>query len=141
MFVSWLAKYQWKKLIEPYNSVGAGVHKVGKVVFRPTLTLIFGKCEKGKLHILKMVGFVHLRRYYKNLYMIELLCFLMYFYFGLKGYSETLNKWYKDSVTCKEPETQIQFGIYKLIAHFALVKKKAWCILKFYIFKFCKFTY
>ena len=101
-----MAKYQWKKLIEHYNSVGAGVHKVGKVVFRPTLTLIFGKCEKGKLHILKMVGLVHLRRYYKNVYIIELSCFLMYFYFGLKGYSETLNKWYKDSVTCKEPETQ-----------------------------------
>ena len=31
-FVSWLAKYQWKKIIEHYNSVGAGVHKVGKVV-------------------------------------------------------------------------------------------------------------
>ena len=81
-----------KKMIEHYNSVGAGVHKVGKVVFRPTLTLIFGKCEKGKLHILKMVGLVHLRRYYKNVYIIELSCFLMYFYFGLKGYSEALNK-------------------------------------------------
>ena len=48
LFVSWLAKYEWKKFIENYNSVGAGAHKVRKVVFGPTLTLIFlifGKCE------------------------------------------------------------------------------------------------
>ena len=32
LFVSWLAKYQWKRIIEHYNSVGAGAHKVGKVV-------------------------------------------------------------------------------------------------------------
>ena len=31
LFVSWLAKYQWKKIIENYNSVGAGAHNVGKV--------------------------------------------------------------------------------------------------------------
>ena len=40
-----------KKNIENYNSVGAGAHKVGKVVF-----LIFGKCETGKLHIFKKFG-------------------------------------------------------------------------------------
>ena len=35
-FASRLAKYKGKKIIENYNSVGAGVHKVGKVVsFRP----------------------------------------------------------------------------------------------------------
>ena len=49
-----------KKIIENYNSVGAGAHKVGKVVsFCPTLTLIFlifGKFEIGKLHILKKFG-------------------------------------------------------------------------------------
>ena len=48
-----------KKKFENYNSVGAGAHKVGKVVFGPTLTLIFlifGKCEIGKLHILKKFG-------------------------------------------------------------------------------------
>ena len=60
MFVSWLAKYKWKKIIENYNSVGAGAHKVGKVVsfwpsFDPNLP-IFGEHKKGKLNILKKVG-------------------------------------------------------------------------------------
>ena len=32
LFASWLAKYKWKKIIENYNSVGAGAHKVGKVI-------------------------------------------------------------------------------------------------------------
>ena len=32
LFVSWLAKYQWKKIIEHCNSVAAAAHKVGKVV-------------------------------------------------------------------------------------------------------------
>ena len=60
LFVSWLAKYQWKKIIEQCNSVGAGVHKVGKVVslwsrFDPSFLDIL-ECEKGKLHMLKKVG-------------------------------------------------------------------------------------
>ena len=32
LFVSWLAKYKRKRIIENYNSVGAGAHKLGKVV-------------------------------------------------------------------------------------------------------------
>ena len=59
LFVSWLATYQWKKIIENCNSVGVGAHKVGKIVFGPTLTLIlpiFGERKKGKLYILKKVG-------------------------------------------------------------------------------------
>ena len=57
MFVSWLAKYQWKKMIEHYKSVGAWAHKVGKVVSLWTLIFLkFGDCEKDKLHILKKVG-------------------------------------------------------------------------------------
>ena len=32
LFVSWLATYQWKKIIENSKSVGAGAHKVEKVV-------------------------------------------------------------------------------------------------------------
>ena len=32
LFVSCLAKYQLKQIIENFNSVGAGAHKVGKVV-------------------------------------------------------------------------------------------------------------
>ena len=28
--ISWLATYQWKKIIENFNSVGAGAHEVGK---------------------------------------------------------------------------------------------------------------
>ena len=31
-FVSWLATYQWEKIIENCNSVGTGAQKVGKVV-------------------------------------------------------------------------------------------------------------
>ena len=59
MFVSWLATYQWKKIIENCNSVGAGAQNIGKIVFGPTLTLIlpiFGERKKGKLNILKKVG-------------------------------------------------------------------------------------
>ena len=32
MFVSWLAIYQCKKIIENCNSVGAGAQNIGKVV-------------------------------------------------------------------------------------------------------------
>ena len=32
LFDSCLSKYKWKKIIENYNSVGAGAHKVGKVI-------------------------------------------------------------------------------------------------------------
>ena len=57
LFVSWLAKYNWKTIIENYNSVGAGAQKVGIVVsFWPNLDLIFlifGKCEIGKFYIFK----------------------------------------------------------------------------------------
>ena len=51
-----------KKNIEHCNSVGAGAHKVAKVVslwpnFDPNSPdTVFGKYEKGKLHILKKVG-------------------------------------------------------------------------------------
>ena len=30
VFVSWLATYQWQKIIENFNSVGAGAHRLGK---------------------------------------------------------------------------------------------------------------
>ena len=30
LFISWLATNQWKKIIENFNSVGAGAHKVEK---------------------------------------------------------------------------------------------------------------
>ena len=62
MFVPWLATYQRKKNIENCNSVGAGAHKVGKVVnFGPSLTLVFplfGEREKGKLYIMKKFGLI-----------------------------------------------------------------------------------
>ena len=80
-----------KKNIEHCNSVDAGAHKVGKVVsFWPNFDpnspdTVFGKYEKGKLHILKKVGLAHLGRYYKNVYITALLCFLMYFYFAWKS--------------------------------------------------------
>ena len=31
LFVSWLAKYQWNKIFENGNSVGAGAHEGGRV--------------------------------------------------------------------------------------------------------------
>ena len=58
LFVSWLAKYQEKKLLNITIMLKQEFIKQGKLVFGPTLTLIFltfGKCEKGKLHILKKV--------------------------------------------------------------------------------------
>ena len=64
--------------IEHYTIVGAGAHRVGKAVSLWSLTLIllmFGKCEKGKLHILKKVALSTLKRYYKNVYIIALSCF------------------------------------------------------------------
>ena len=59
-FVLWLATYQWKKVNENCNCVGAGAHKGGKeLVFGPTLTLIlsiFWERKKGKLNVLTKVG-------------------------------------------------------------------------------------
>ena len=71
MFVSWLAKYKWKKIIENYNSVGAGAHKVGKVVsfwpnFDPNFTDIWRR-KQGKLHILKKVGLGTFKDILKNI--------------------------------------------------------------------------
>ena len=90
LFAPWLATYQWKNLIQNCNSVGAGAHKVEKVVsFDPTLTLIlpiFGKRKKGKLYILKKLVLVRLRRYYENMYIINtVMFFLTYFYFAWKN--------------------------------------------------------
>ena len=45
-----------EKIIENCNSAGEEAHKLGKVVFGPTLSLLlplFGERKKGKLHILK----------------------------------------------------------------------------------------
>ena len=90
LFAPWLATYQWKNFIQNCNSVGAGAHKVEKVVsFGPTLTLtlqIFGKRRKGKLYILKKLVLVRLRRYYENMYVINtVMFFLRYFYFAWKN--------------------------------------------------------
>ena len=46
LFVSWLAMYKSKTIIENWNSVGAGVHEVAKVVsfcpnFDPNFTDIW----------------------------------------------------------------------------------------------------
>ena len=60
MSLGWLDTRE--KNIEHCNSVVAGAHKVGKVVslwpnFDPNFPdTVFGKYEKGKLHILKKVG-------------------------------------------------------------------------------------
>ena len=59
LFVSWSTTYQWEKIIENCNSVGAGAHKVGKVVrFWPNFDLIlqiFRERKKGKFYMLKKV--------------------------------------------------------------------------------------
>ena len=59
-FVSWLATYQWKKLLKTAILLVQELRIYEKwLVFGPTLTLIlpiFGECEKGKLYILKKVG-------------------------------------------------------------------------------------
>ena len=80
LFVSWLATYQWKKIIENCNSVCAGADKVGKTVliFGPTLTvisLIFGERKNGKSYILKTVGLSTIKEILKKLYIIALSCF------------------------------------------------------------------
>ena len=80
LFVSWLATYQWKKIIENYDSVCAGADKVGKTVliFGPTLTvisLIFGECKNGKSYMLKKVGFSTIKEILKKSYIIALSCF------------------------------------------------------------------
>ena len=55
-----MATYQWQKIIENFNSVGAVAHRLGKLVsfypnFDPNFT-IFGERKKDKLYILKKVG-------------------------------------------------------------------------------------
>ena len=84
-----------KTTIENCNSVGAGAHKVGKVVFGPNLTLTFlasGKREKGKLYILKKFGLSTFKEILqKYVYNSTFMFFNMYLFF-LKGYSETLNR-------------------------------------------------
>ena len=54
-FVLWLATY----FTESCTSAGAVAHKVEKIVFGPTLTLIlpiFAEREKGKMYVVKKVG-------------------------------------------------------------------------------------
>ena len=74
LFLSWLAKYQWKKIIEHYNSVGAGAHKVRKVVsLWPNIDPNFPDIMKRINYIYwDRLVLVHLRRYYKNVYIIAL---------------------------------------------------------------------
>ena len=75
---SWLATYQWKKIIENCNSVGAGAPKVEKVVsFEPTVDSsfpIFGDSEKSKLYLLKKVGLATFKEIW-YVYVIALSCF------------------------------------------------------------------
>ena len=85
MFVSSLAVYQWKKVIENCNSVGAGAHKVGTVV-----SWIFGECKKGKLQILKKVGLSTMKEILKKYVYNSTVMFFNILLFCLKGYSETL---------------------------------------------------
>ena len=93
LFVSWLAIYQWKKVTENCNSVGAGAHKVGKA-FGPTFTLIlpiFGQCKKVKLHILKTFGLSKFKEILTKYVYNSTVIFFNVLLRCLKGYSETLN--------------------------------------------------
>ena len=63
LFVSWLAIYQWKKITENCNSLGAGAHKLGKVDIKKYVynsTVIFFNillfCLKGYSEILNLVS-------------------------------------------------------------------------------------
>ena len=86
LLVSWLATYQWKKIIENCNSLGEGAHKVGKVViFWFNVDPVFGELKKGKLHILKKVELSTFKEMLKKMYIIAQSCFLTYFYFAWKG--------------------------------------------------------
>ena len=55
-----------KKIIKSYNFVGAGAHKVGKMVAIP----IFCECEKDKSYWKRLV-LAHLRKY-ENMYITAL---------------------------------------------------------------------
>ena len=80
-----LATYQRIKVIENCNSVGTGAHKLGKVAtFCPTLTLILERLKKVNYILWKRLVLVHLRRCYKNMYIVALSCFINNFYFARK---------------------------------------------------------
>ena len=71
LFVSCWITYQWKKITENCNSVGAEAHKEGKVVsfwpnFDPNFTDIWRR-KQGKLHILKKVGLGTFKDILKNI--------------------------------------------------------------------------
>ena len=85
-----------KKIIENCNSVGAGAHKLGKVVsfwhnFDPSF-LIFGEHEKSKLYILKKVGLSTFEEILQKHVYNSTFMFFKIFLFCLKGYSETLTQ-------------------------------------------------
>ena len=80
LFALWLVTHQCIQIIEKFNSVGAEAHKVGKPVsLWPNIDPYFPMFS------------VHLRRYYKNMYITGLSCIVTYFYF-LKGQSKTSSK-------------------------------------------------
>ena len=87
LLFSWLATYQWKKIIEKFNSVGAGAHKLGNSSYR----YLESVKKVNYIHWERLV-LVHLKRYYKNMYITALLCFFDTFLFCFKGYSETLRR-------------------------------------------------
>ena len=89
LFVSWLATYQWTKIIKNSNYLRAGAHKLGKVAsFWPNFDLflpIFGELKNGKLYILKKVGLSKFKEILWKYVYEALPCFFTYFYFAWKG--------------------------------------------------------
>ena len=59
--VYWFAALQWK-IIKSYDLVGAGAHKVGKIVAIP----LFWECQKDKSYW-KRLDLMHLTKY-ENMY-------------------------------------------------------------------------
>ena len=90
-FVSLLVGYiSVKKIIEKLNSDGVGAHKVPKVVsFCTNFWLWFyrsyERVKKVSYIYWKSLVLVHLKRYYKKMYIIALSSFLTHFYFAWKG--------------------------------------------------------
>ena len=113
-----------KKITENYNSVGAGAHKVGKViVFGPTLTLIlpiFEHCKKVKLHILKKFGLSTFKEILTKYVYNSTVIFFNVLLLCLKGYSEAFNyKKLSFTVTKRNLFTyKIRFALSFFLLHF-----------------------
>ena len=95
LFASWLATYQWKKLLETAILLVQELRiKKKQLVFGPTLakTLpIFGEHKKGKLYVLKKVGLSTFKEMLQKYVYNSTVTSFNIILFCLKEYSEILN--------------------------------------------------